>query len=45
MKCFKCRDYIDVEHSIYYVFIGRTDTENAIYCTDYYLQDISDMKQ
>lgn len=41
-KCFKCRDYIDIEHSVYYVFIGKTSTENAEYCVKCYLQDVQE---
>lgn len=44
-KCFKCRDYIDIEHSVYYVFIGKTPKGNEPYCVKCYLQDISDMKE
>ena len=38
--CYVCRKPIDVDTQIFYVFIGRTQTDNMEYCTDCYLQDI-----
>lgn len=43
--CFKCRKSIDVDNQVFYVFIGKTSTENMKYCTDCYLQDIKDMNE
>lgn len=44
-QCFKCRRAIDIETQIYYVFIGKTNTENSIFCVDCYLQDVKDMTE
>jgi hypothetical protein len=45
-KCFKCRKEIDIEHQVYYVFIGKTKTEgNAEYCNECYLQDVADANE
>lgn len=43
--CFKCRKEINIDNQIFYVFIGKTSTENMKYCTDCYLQDVQDMKE
>lgn len=43
--CFKCRKIIDIDTQIFYLFLGKTSTENAIYCVDCYLQDIKKMTQ
>lgn len=39
------RKEIDTEHQIYYVFIRKTKTENAEFCTQCYLEDIKDMTE
>lgn len=43
--CFKCRCQINVENQIYYVFIGKTNTQNELFCTNCYLQDVKDMTE
>lgn len=43
-NCFKCRTEINLDNQVYYVFIGKTTTENAEYCVSCYLQDIKDAK-
>lgn len=36
---------INTENQVYYVFIGRTKTENSEYCTESYLQDVADANE
>jgi hypothetical protein len=43
--CFKCRKYIDSNTEEYYVFIGRTNTDNEAFCLVCYQQDIEEMKE
>ena len=43
-KCFRCRKEIKIDNQVYYVFIGKTKTENAEFCTNCYLEDVKEMK-
>lgn len=43
--CFGCGKYIDSETEEYYVFIGKTSTDNAPYCTKCHEQDIENIKE
>lgn len=43
ISCFRCGTLINSENQIFYVFIGKTKTENAEYCTDCYLKEMQEM--
>ena len=36
---------INTENQVYYVFIGKTKTENSEFCTECYLEDIKEMNE
>ena len=44
-KCFECRNEIDTENFIYYVFICKSKEGNEAFCTECYLQDVADMNE
>ena len=44
-KCFRCSKNIDSDTEEYYVFIGKTSTDNAPFCIKCYEQDIEQIKE
>ena len=44
-KCFECRNEIDTENFIYYVFIGKSKEGNEPFCISCYREDVADMNE